>query len=284
MCHLTWQILLAVVIPMTDEPVKGARSGPEEQRLQGHWLLAKMGKRVLRPGGMELTRRLIAQAKPSAQDRIVEFGPGVGTTAELLLKAMPKEYTGIDPNTEGTPQLMKILQEYPRTKLVAANAKETGLANESADLVVGEAMLTMQSEEEKRAIMAEAFRVLAPGGRYAIHELGFYPDDVPSEVEQDVARALSRTIKVGARPLTQKRWRELLEETGFEVTYADTNPMALLEPARLIEDEGLMGFLRFVFNVIRNPEGRKRILAMRSVFRENQDHINAVAFVAKKPD
>lgn len=29
----------------------GHRAGPQEQRLQGHWLLAKMGKRVLRPAG-----------------------------------------------------------------------------------------------------------------------------------------------------------------------------------------------------------------------------------------
>lgn len=270
---------------MTDhnEGVKGSRSGPEEKRLQGHWLLAKMGKRVLRPGGIELTRRLIQRAQPTTNDRIVEFGPGVGKTAEILLAAEPKSYRGIDPNTEGTPQLLEVLRGYPQAELVAANAKETTLENESADLVVGEAMLTMHSEEEKLAIMSEAFRVLAPGGRYAIHELGFYPDDVPSQVEDQVARALSRTIKVGARPLTSANWKKLLEQTGFEVEYADTNPMALLEPGRLIEDEGIGGFLRFVFNVARNPEARARILAMRSVFRANQDHINAVAFVARKP-
>jgi len=36
---------------------------PEEDkdvtRMQGHWLLARMGKRVLRPGGLELTHRLL---------------------------------------------------------------------------------------------------------------------------------------------------------------------------------------------------------------------------------
>ena len=80
-----------------EEP-HGTRSGPEEKRLQGHWLLAKMGKRVLRPGGIELTRRVIKAAKPSAKDRIVEFGPGVGRTAEILLAAQPKEYVGVDPN------------------------------------------------------------------------------------------------------------------------------------------------------------------------------------------
>ena len=28
---------------------------------QGHWILAKLGKRVLRPGGRELTEKLIAE-------------------------------------------------------------------------------------------------------------------------------------------------------------------------------------------------------------------------------
>lgn len=81
------------------DAARGSRSGPEEKRLQGHWLLAKMGKRVLRPGGIELTRRVVKAARPAKEDRIVEFGPGVGRTAEILLAAEPKEYVGVDPNS-----------------------------------------------------------------------------------------------------------------------------------------------------------------------------------------
>ncbi len=65
----------------TPKPQRGTRSGPEETRLQGHWLLAKMGKKVLRPGGLELTNSMLSAAKPSGEDRIVEFGPGLGKTA-----------------------------------------------------------------------------------------------------------------------------------------------------------------------------------------------------------
>ncbi|MDO4888199.1 MAG: methyltransferase domain-containing protein [Actinomycetaceae bacterium] len=265
------------------EQAHGARQGPEEKRLQGHWLLAKMGKRVLRPGGIELTRRVIANAKPSAQDRIVEFGPGVGRTAEILLAAAPRQYIGVDPNTEGTPQLQAVLKDHPQARLHAADARSTGLPDACADLVVGEAMLTMQSNDDKLDIMKEAFRILAPSGRYAIHELGFHPDDVPDEVVADVSRALSRTIKVGARPLTSRDWQRLLREAGFEIEYADTNPMALLEPKRLIADEGLGGALRFFWNVRRNRAARERIMSMRSVFRQHADHINAVGLVARKP-
>lgn len=268
---------------MEDQPVKGQRSGPEEQRLQGHWLLAKMGKRVLRPGGIELTRKLVSHAKPSASDHIVEFGPGVGKTAAMLLAANPERYIGVDPNPEGTPDLQIVIEPYEQASLVQANAKDTGLPDESATLVVGEAMLTMHSDKEKLEIMREAFRILKPGGRYAIHELGFHPDDVDEAVTADVAKALSRTIKVGARPLTTGKWRALLEEAGFEVLGAAGRKMALLEPQRLIADEGWCGAFRFVSNVARNSDARKRILEMRGVFKANQEYLNAVAFVARKP-
>ena len=59
----------------------GTRQAPEATRMQGHWLLATLGKRVLRPGGIELTRRMLQAAAPKAGQRVVELGPGVGRTA-----------------------------------------------------------------------------------------------------------------------------------------------------------------------------------------------------------
>ena len=35
---------------------------------QGHWMLAKMGKKVLRPGGKELTQKLIENLKINSND------------------------------------------------------------------------------------------------------------------------------------------------------------------------------------------------------------------------
>ena len=37
------------------------RRQPALEKMPGHWVLARMGKRVLRPGGLELTRRLLAE-------------------------------------------------------------------------------------------------------------------------------------------------------------------------------------------------------------------------------
>lgn len=254
----------------------------EEHRLQGHWLLAKMGKRVLRPGGMELTRRILEQAKPAPADRIVEFGPGVGKTAELLLKIHPVKYWGVDVRDDHDNPLLGVISGHSEAELVNANAKDTGLGDGCATLAVGEAMLTMQSDADKLAIMREAYRILAPGGRYALHEMGF-KSDAPAQATGAVGKQLSRTIKVGARPLTIEGWTKLLTEAGFTVTYSTTNKMALLEVRRIIADEGLGGFLKFVGNVARNPAARKRIQAMRKTFKTNQQFISAVGFVAEKP-
>ena len=38
---------------------------------QGHWMLAKLGKRVLRPGGRELTELLIKEIQNTPEDDIV---------------------------------------------------------------------------------------------------------------------------------------------------------------------------------------------------------------------
>lgn len=267
----------------TSTPVEhGRRQGPEAVRMQGHWLLAKLGKRVLRPGGIELTRRLLRAADIRPGCRIVELGPGVGRTAELLLGSSPASYRAVDPNPEGREQVASVLAGHPGADYVVADAADTGLPTGEADLVVGEAMLTMQSEEGKRAIIAEAARLLAPGGRYAIHELALRADR--GEEEREAARKrLSRIIKVGARPLPEEEWRALMTGAGLEVVWTGTAPMRLLEPRRLIADEGVLGALRFWRAVRRTPGALERIRAMRETFRAQGELLSAVGIVARKP-
>lgn len=260
----------------------GLRQGPEAGRMQGHWLLAMLGKRVLRPGGIALTHQMLAAAAPSSTDHIVEFGPGVGRTAEILLQARPAGYQGVDPNPQGREQVAKVLEGHPQAQYVVADAAATGLAPRSADLVVGEAMLTMQPPESKQAVVAEAARLLRPGGRYAIHELAFRSDRTEAELEE-ARRTLSRTIKVGARPLTLEQWTSLLTEAGLEVSWSQTAPMRLLEPTRVIRDEGPLGALRFLWSVLRTPGALARIRTMRKTFRKQSKILTAVALVARKP-
>ena len=52
--------------------------------------------------------------------------------------------------------------------MLVGDAEATGLPAGSASVVIGEAMLTMQPQAHKEAIVTEAARLLRPGGRYGV--------------------------------------------------------------------------------------------------------------------
>ena len=149
-------------------------------KMPGHWLLLRLGKRVLRPGGLELTRRMLDGLNIQPDDDVVEFGPGLGVTARLTLARKPHSYVGIERDENAARIVRHCLQGFGGQCLIAS-ADETSLANAQASVVYGEAMLTMQGQNQKVAIIAEASRLLRPGGRYGIHELCLVPDELPRE-------------------------------------------------------------------------------------------------------
>lgn len=256
---------------------------PPVEKMPGHWVLAHMGKRVLRPGGLELTNLLLEDLAVSPADDVVEFAPGLGVTARMALARQPHSYTAVERN----PDAAEIVERYlsgPAQQCVVGTAEETGLAPGVASVVYGEAMLSMQPASAKARIVSEAARLLRPGGRYGIHELCLRPDDVDESIREAIRHELSDEIHVGVRPLTISEWRELLGSGDLSVVAEHTAPMHLLEPARLIKDEGLLRALRFVWNVATHAAARRRVLKMRRVFRKYNRHLAAVALVAMKPE
>ncbi len=263
----------------TSETLAGGQQTPD--KMPGHWLLAKMGKRVLRPGGMPLTRKMLNALKIQFSDAVVEFAPGLGATAQLTLQKQPQSYTAIERDEAAAAQVRSYLAGTQQRCLVGT-AQATGLPDASATVVYGEAMLSMQSLQRKQQIVREASRLLQPGGRYGIHELCLIPDDIDAATRQDMQHGLAEALHHGTLPLTPAQWRELLEREGFRVQEVAIAPMHLLEPIRLIQDEGIFGALRFLWNLSRNPQARARILAMRRVLRKYQDHLAAVMVVGVK--
>lgn len=258
-------------------------SNRTDDTVQGHWLLARLGKRVLRPGGVELTRTLLARAQVTGAD-VVELAPGLGRTATEILARGPRSYVGAESDPEAANVVRGVLTEHGAENgaVLVADAAATGLPDASSDVVIGEAMLTMQGDATKRAIVAEASRVLRPHGRYAIHELALTPDTISEEISTDIRQSLARAIKVNARPLTIAEWSQLLTDHGLVVDHVATAPMALLQPRRVLADEGLLGALRFARNLLVHRDARKRVLGMRRTFRRHRDRLAAVAIVAHK--
>lgn len=269
--------------PLVRTDLPGPRVATD--RMPGHWLLARLGKRVLRPGGLATTRWLLEHGGVGARDDVVEFAPGIGVTAALILARRPRSYCAVERDAGAAHLVGDVMRRWAGTgtaaEVVLGDATDVPIDGESATFVIGEAMLSMQSEAAKDRIIGEAARVLKPGGRYAIHELALTVEE-HGELAAAVQRDLSRTIHVGVRIHSRAGWIDLLERHGFLVEDVTTGPMRLLEPGRLLRDEGVRGVLRFCGRVLTDPAARDRVRAMRAMFRKHAHHLAYVAIVARR--
>nr|WP_234883657.1 class I SAM-dependent methyltransferase [Bifidobacterium longum] len=105
------------------------------------------------------------------------------TNRELLLTQSDRDQQVVDIISKLTSEKATI-----PASCVQRDAADTGLESNSADVVIGEAMLTMQTERGKQAIIGEAFRLLRAGGTYSIHELGLQPDNLDESVKDEVRK------------------------------------------------------------------------------------------------
>ena len=82
-----------------------------------------MGKRILRPGGGELTQKSIDALGVQHNDDVLEFAPGFNHTATLTLKRNPATYAGIELSDEAAAILKKSIHGNGR-KIIIADAAE----------------------------------------------------------------------------------------------------------------------------------------------------------------
>lgn len=250
-------------------------------KLPGHWLLAKMGKRVLRPGGRELSDQLIKALNINNNDHIVEFAPGLGATAKMILKKHLAQYTGIEGDKEHAEKLKTSLADCGIT-IIHSDGCKTPLKNENVTKVFGEAVLTMLADHRKAEMIREAGRILKSGGLYAIHEIELTPDTISEEKKMQIQKELALAIRVNARPLTQNEWKALFEKEGFKIKLIKNNSMHLLKTWRMVQDEGFFRSCKIGFNICVNPSALKRVMGMRAVFNKYSPHLRSILLVAEK--
>ncbi|GGG24026.1 methyltransferase [Lysinibacillus alkalisoli] len=250
------------------------------EKMPGHWLLAQLGKTVLRPGGIELTKDMLTQLHITANDHVVEFAPGLGVTAKLTLQQNPT-YTAIEQNEEAAKQVRTYLQA-PKEQCLIGTAENINLPSNSATIVYGEAMLTMQSAKQKTTIIQEAHRILQPGGLYGIHEMSLTTKTIEDNVADVIRKDLIDAIRVNATPLLADEWQNILIAQGFEILYVKQVPMHLLQPKRLVQDEGMFGVMKIAKNVIINPKARKRVIKMKNTFTKYEPYLQGICIVARR--
>lgn len=253
--------------------------GQNPLKMQGHWVLARAGKRVLRPGGIELTRKMLDALAVGPADDVVEFAPGMGATAGMVLERHPHSYCAVERNAAAA---MLMRRRFHGVTIVQQRAEDSGLPDACASVVYSEALLSMQTPQQKSQIIAEASRLLVEGGRYGIQELCLLPDHISEDVRQEIQAAMSMEIHVGVQPLCYSEWIRLFEKNSLKVQWSDSAPMHLLEPRRLLRDEGIGGGLRIAFNIATKPSLGRRILTMRRLFHKYEKYLGAISIVAER--
>ncbi|MDN5750887.1 MAG: class I SAM-dependent methyltransferase [Pseudonocardia sp.] len=251
------------------------------RRMPAHWMLARLGKRVMRPGGFEPSRRMIEQLAIDPGDDVVEMWPGLGRTTALALTGRPRSYVGVE---RGEAEAARARAELsgPDQRCIVAPAHRTGLPPDSASVLYGEALLTLEPHRRKVEIVAEAARLLRPDGRYGIHELLLTPDHLTENAKSEIQTVLTEVLRIGARPLTRTEWHRLLDDGGFTVRAEEACPLLLLDPRTVLSDEGIAGTVGVLARAIAHPEVLPRLTRIWRTFHRYRDNLGAITFTADR--
>ena len=132
--------------------------------------------------GQVMKRR--ALVVPGARGRVLEYGCGGGLNLEFYDPIVVRSLTGIDPHAELLERTDAASAEAPiPIETHRGFAEDLPFADASFDTVV--TTFTLCSVQDPAAALAEARRVLAPGGRLLFLEHGLSPD---AEVRRTQAR------------------------------------------------------------------------------------------------
>jgi hypothetical protein len=248
--------------------------------MPAHWMLARLGKKVMRPGGLKPSLHMLDALKITADDDVVDMWPGLGVTTQRTLDALPRSYTAIERGRAEDARVRRILNGQSQRSIIAPPYK-TGLQDDAASVVYGEALLTLEPAKRKAATVAEAVRLLRPGGRYGIHELLLTPNSLPEAAKDEIENVLTKVLHVLARPLTADEWRRLLEEHGFEVEFEETGRLLLLDIPTFISDEGVLGSTVFLGRCLAHPSVIPRITQLWTTFGRYRDSLGAIVMTAR---
>lgn len=256
----------------------------QEKRLPTHLFLAKLGKKMLRPGGREGTDRIISECNVDAGTNILEVAPNMGTTAMHLAKTYGCTITGIDINIDSVKKAQENVLNAGLDHLISirhGNALELPFEDESFDLVINEAMLTMLPHELKLRALKEYRRVLKPGGVLATHDLLLRQELEGNELYEEL-KELRKLILVNAQPMTECNWTKLFEEAQFSSIQPATGKLHLLSLKGLVVDEGWDGLIQMIENARKSEDDEDYFFSLIDNFDKNNELYGHITMIAKK--
>ncbi|QIM65379.1 class I SAM-dependent methyltransferase [Frederiksenia canicola] len=245
----------------------------------GHHFLARLGKTRLRPGGKLATDWLIANGDFRQDKKVLEVACNMGTTAIEIAKQFGCEVIGIDLDEEALEKARQNIAENKMEDLVQvqrANATKLPFEDNSFDIVINEAMLTMLPIEAKEKAIREYLRVLKPNGFLLTHDVLLNTED-----SEQILADLRDAINITVTPLTKENWKTLFLDCGFRNVETFTGEMSLLSPKGLIYDEGVLGAMKIVGNALK-PENRETFKKMFQTFNNPDNKLGFIAVCSQK--
>lgn len=116
-----------------------------------------------------------AKIVPRAAGRVLELGIGGGLNLAFYNPALVTSITGVDPSAELRDRALAATRpDGLKVEIVAGEAERLSFDDHSFDTVV--CTFTLCSVHTPAAVLAEARRVLKPGGRFLFCEHGLAPD------------------------------------------------------------------------------------------------------------
>jgi arsenite methyltransferase len=165
-------------------------------------------------------------------ETVLDLGSGGGI--DVLLSAKRVGPTGKAYGLDMTDEMLALANENKRkagatnVEFLRGEIESIPLPDNSVDVIISNCVINLSSD--KARVLREAFRVLKPGGRFAVSDVV-----VRGETPAEVRRNMELWIGCVAGALEEMEYRDLLADAGFR--------RIDIEPTRIYKAEDAAAFL-----------------------------------------
>jgi SAM-dependent methyltransferase len=173
-----------------------------------------------------------ALAQLNEGETVLDLGSGGGI--DVLLSARRVGPTGRAYGLDMTDEMLELARRNQReagvenVEFLKGHIEEVPLPDAAVDVVISNCVINLSADKPR--VLREAFRVLKPGGRFAVSDVV-----VRGEVPAEMRRSMELWVGCVAGALEEGEFRRLLTEVGFE----DVE----IEPTRVYRAEDARAFL-----------------------------------------
>ena len=168
---------------------------------------------------------------------VLDLGSGGGI--DVLLSAKRVGPTGKAYGLDMTDEMLELARRNAveagaaNVEFLKGDIESIPLPDASVDVIISNCVINLAAD--KRQVLSEAFRVLKPGGRFAVSDVV-----VRGEVPAELRRSMELWVGCVAGALEEREFAALLAEVGFENPTLEPTRIYAVEDARLfLEEAGL---------------------------------------------